>query len=449
MKKSGYALVLSGGGAKGVYHIGAWRALRELKIPIRAVIGNSVGALIAGFVAQDAFDAAEKAIGSIGLEKVVKLPGGMVKDGKLVVTRKTMDHIATIQDEIMQHQGLNTGPLRKMLNENLDEEKIRKSGMELGIATYQLSSLKPVEIFVDQMEKGHLLDYLMASASLPGFKATEIKKKKYIDGGVFNNIPFNMASERGFKKIIVIDISGLGANKRPDIEGTQTVYIKNSINMGGILDFDPEFLEDYKKLGYLDTLKVFEAVDGIDYFINADKKLYRQIDNLLDSTTVTEKIRELFHEKNKKKRDLDTRSMVRDLLPNDMKLHANLPLVLAECAAASLAIPKIEQYDFEEFISLIQEKYCEVDRQLDVLQRTLSAKKITNLVKRLARLAGDTELEDLKDTTLYEYQRVLELLLDVSRIPLPFKTLSHIFHHVAGARIFYIVLQEYFGTDRC
>ena len=46
-----YCLVLAGG-AKGVYHIGAWKALQEMDVKVNAFIGNSIGAIIAGFLAQ-------------------------------------------------------------------------------------------------------------------------------------------------------------------------------------------------------------------------------------------------------------------------------------------------------------------------------------------------------------------------------------------------------------
>ncbi|RKX97983.1 MAG: hypothetical protein DRZ90_04450, partial [Spirochaetes bacterium] len=52
MENNHYCLVLSGGGAKGVYHIGVWKALKELGIQVDAFIGNSIGAVISAFLAQ-------------------------------------------------------------------------------------------------------------------------------------------------------------------------------------------------------------------------------------------------------------------------------------------------------------------------------------------------------------------------------------------------------------
>jgi len=47
-----YCLVLSGGGSKGVYHIGGRRALRDLGVSVHAYVGNSIGSIIAAFLAQ-------------------------------------------------------------------------------------------------------------------------------------------------------------------------------------------------------------------------------------------------------------------------------------------------------------------------------------------------------------------------------------------------------------
>ena len=58
MLETEFTLILAGGGAKGAYQIGVWKALKELKIKINAVIGNSVGALNGAFIAQNDIDKA-------------------------------------------------------------------------------------------------------------------------------------------------------------------------------------------------------------------------------------------------------------------------------------------------------------------------------------------------------------------------------------------------------
>ena len=55
-----YGLVLEGGGAKGAYQIGAWKALKEAGIHIKGIAGTSVGALNGALIAMDDFEKAEK-----------------------------------------------------------------------------------------------------------------------------------------------------------------------------------------------------------------------------------------------------------------------------------------------------------------------------------------------------------------------------------------------------
>ena len=85
--KSGYCLVLSGGGAKGVYHLGVWNALRELGIEVEAFIGTSIGAVIAGLLAQGGTDSLDGLGDSITVDSIIALPETFTADGKLALGR--------------------------------------------------------------------------------------------------------------------------------------------------------------------------------------------------------------------------------------------------------------------------------------------------------------------------------------------------------------------------
>jgi NTE family protein len=218
----------------------------------------------------------EQILDDIGLDDIVDIPKELVRDGEFVLDRKNFNVLLQYRKKILKNRGLDTSPLRKKLKLYLDETKIRKSKIDLGIITYQLNELKPFEIFIDQMDEGYVIDYLLASASLPGFAATKISSNQFIDGGVYNNIPYETARRRGYKNIILVDISGLGINRRPDIKNTRTVYIKNSINMGGVLDFNKKFMRKFKKLGYLDTLHIYNRLTGWKYFIVRDDRIEKK-----------------------------------------------------------------------------------------------------------------------------------------------------------------------------
>ena len=60
-----YGLVLEGGGAKGAYQIGAWRALKEAGVKIKGVAGTSVGALNGALICMDDYENAAKYAGDL------------------------------------------------------------------------------------------------------------------------------------------------------------------------------------------------------------------------------------------------------------------------------------------------------------------------------------------------------------------------------------------------
>ena len=66
-----YGLVLEGGGAKGAYQIGAWRALKEAGVKIKGVSGTSVGALNGALICMDDLEKAEKLWANISYSQVM------------------------------------------------------------------------------------------------------------------------------------------------------------------------------------------------------------------------------------------------------------------------------------------------------------------------------------------------------------------------------------------
>ena len=55
-----YGLVLEGGGAKGAYQIGAWKALREAGVKLKGIAGTSVGALNGALICMGDLEKAER-----------------------------------------------------------------------------------------------------------------------------------------------------------------------------------------------------------------------------------------------------------------------------------------------------------------------------------------------------------------------------------------------------
>ena len=74
-----YGLVLEGGGAKGAYQIGAWKALKEAGIHIKGIAGTSVGALNGALIAMDDFEKAEKIWETIRYSRVMDVDDDLME----------------------------------------------------------------------------------------------------------------------------------------------------------------------------------------------------------------------------------------------------------------------------------------------------------------------------------------------------------------------------------
>lgn len=359
-------LVLSGGGAKGVYHIGVWKALRELGIPIKAIVGNSVGSIIGAFLVQGLDEVLEEIGSSLGLNYILDIPKELVDGGELTVDKVRSSAFRDFYRTVAENKGLNTGPLRKLLEENIREDEIRHGEIDFGVVGYNTTDMKPREIFLEDMEEGELINYVMASSAFPGFQRPEIAGKKYIDGGIYDNIPFAMAKRRGYKDIIVVDISGVGVKRRPDIEGVRTTYIKNTIDMGGVLDFDRQFLDEYSRLGYLDTMKTYGCYCGHGYFIVPDLDFEAEFHKYLDGDEGREKLIE-YGGKGMKNTRPNTVSAVKNLFPKHSRYSRRWLSVFVDCAAAATGVERIREWTYAHLIREIRKRAEDLSLSVDGL----------------------------------------------------------------------------------
>ena len=158
MLETEFTLILAGGGAKGAYQIGVWKALKELKIKINAVIGNSVGALNGAFIAQNDIDKAIRLWKNISLDKIIKIPKELINNGTFHLNSKNIPKLKELQEIFFKHKGMDTSPLKELIRNSISEEKIRKSRIDFGLITYEISNLKPVEIFLEDIPEGLLSD---------------------------------------------------------------------------------------------------------------------------------------------------------------------------------------------------------------------------------------------------------------------------------------------------
>ena len=257
-----------GGGAKGAYEAGAYMALRKCHIKPDIIVGTSIGSVNAALIAQgdikklkDLWFNTTTDIFDINTEIVDK-----IKNKKF--TNKDFELGFKYIKKIIKNKGIDTSKFFKILKDNIDEEKLRKSKVKFGLVTVKIDGkAEPIEIMIDDIPEGKVAEYILASCYLPIFKLKPIiDNKYYVDGGFYNNIPLSLAERCGCDTIYSIRIKGIGISHNKLNKNTKVINIKPKVNLGSIILFDKDSNERNMRLGYLDTLKVIKNLDGNKYY---------------------------------------------------------------------------------------------------------------------------------------------------------------------------------------
>lgn len=256
------ALVLSGGGSRGAYEIGAWQALSELGIRFHAVYGTSIGAINAGLVAQGDLEMGCALWEHINLKQIMD-----TDDEDFCV-----DHMVQRKRDVIpfllenaRHLRMDITPLENMMRQYLDERRVRASGMDLGVMTVRLPQIQPVPMRLNDIPEGQLGNWIIASAScFPIFPTRRIDQERYIDGGYFDNLPIDMAIADGADEIVAVDIHPRPTH--PEYARMPFLKLIHPLHdLGGFLDFNPRLLKRSRRMGYYDTMKAYGFFDGIRY----------------------------------------------------------------------------------------------------------------------------------------------------------------------------------------
>lgn len=362
-----YGVVLEGGGAKGAYQIGVWKAFLECGVKIKGVSGVSVGALNGALICMGNYEEAESIWKRISYSTIMKVNDEQM-DKLIKHNLKELDIKELTKDaaEMISDGGIDITPLKDLINVWVDEDKIQNSDIEFVMGTFLVSKLKEVEITAWDADKNYIKDYLLASAYLPAFRNEKLHGKKYLDGGMFNNVPLDMLINRGYKDIIVVRIYGIGLEKRVKIpEDVNVIQIAPRVDLGGILEFDSAKCSRNITIGYYDALRCILSLKGRVYYIDSrlsDENCLHYLANVADAVKMA--FLE-FYKLDYSHCSIYTRLFIEAVCPNlAVKLKLNkdwnyqdLYIALLELCAKSLRIQKYKVYTDEGLHSLIREKY--------------------------------------------------------------------------------------------
>lgn len=254
MKNGKRAVVLSGGGTKGAYEIGVWEALRELSVDFQIVTGTSIGSINGALMAMGDFEKAGQIWHNMAMGDLMQAPQRKSAlreffEGFFLLDRPRLHKLI--------EGAVDNSPFYDFVEKNIDEEKVRSSDVDYGLVTVRARDRKPYLLTKDQIPKGQMKDYIIASSSVyPVFPMHRIQDEYYIDGMYYDNLPIELALSMGAEELIVVDLHQ--KPQHPKYAGQCNIlYLTPSEDLGGILAFDHDKIESNIEMGYQDTLRKF------------------------------------------------------------------------------------------------------------------------------------------------------------------------------------------------
>jgi NTE family protein len=184
-------VVLGGGGVKGMAHAGAWRAIQEAGIGVSEFIGTSIGGLVSACLA-----------GGYGWPKLYELAHALKKPDIV-----TMNRWALLLNGIRQQSVFQGDPLRKYIKSVLPVERFDQLRTPVSMNAVDLETGTTLWFGAAGRMDLPLVDAVYATCALPLFYPPfELDGEFYVDGGVSDGLPIDLAAARGATLIIAIDV---------------------------------------------------------------------------------------------------------------------------------------------------------------------------------------------------------------------------------------------------
>lgn len=171
-------LVLGGGIARGIAHIGVLKVVEKYQIPIHCIAGTSSGAMVgAVYAAGLNIDLIEEIALRISWGRIVKIAFG--------------------RPGFISGEGL-----RELMTKYIGDKKFSDLKIPLTLVAADIKSGEPVFI-----SKGNVAKAVAASAAFPGvFAPEEIEHQTVVDGGLALNLPVEVPKQMGANYIVAVDV---------------------------------------------------------------------------------------------------------------------------------------------------------------------------------------------------------------------------------------------------
>lgn len=196
-----WALVLMGGGARGLAHIGVLEALLENDLVPPVITGTSMGAIIGGLFAAGYLPREIEEIShELSYSRLAK-----VRQAKLPIPGKLVDFflLESYQRKLIRRLGEERGDvLEESLRQLVGEVLIQNLSIRFGCNAVDLISGREVSF-----TQGPLYLALRASMAFPFvIEPARFSKMLLVDGGLLNNVPIELAKKLGAERVFVPDV---------------------------------------------------------------------------------------------------------------------------------------------------------------------------------------------------------------------------------------------------
>lgn len=262
-------LVFSGGGGKGAYELGVWKALKEMNIDryIKAVSGASIGAINAALFVQDDYERALEMWREVTLEKMVPISNSeLLKKGvALAIGSKNMNVVKKYMYNRIQHGDVPRDGAKSIIDKYIDVEKIKERKMNFYVSCTAMPEFTPEYFKVNLYEEPIIKSILLGTACLPMiYESEEIFGKCYLDGGLVDNTPIKPLYDEGCDIIIAVLLARdvkIEREKFPNAKVIEIIpsEIENKV-LEGLLNLDQEAKNRRVENGYNDTKHLLEPI---------------------------------------------------------------------------------------------------------------------------------------------------------------------------------------------
>ncbi len=286
-------LILGGGGSKGSYTAGVWKALKEAGEQFDIVAGTSIGALVGAMVTADDLDGCMAMLGGMNENAVATRPFDF--PGQSVNQPLKADQTQEFITEFTKG-GPDFNPLKTTYLKYFDFDKFKSSSIDFACMTYNFTQQADQAFFKKDMTKDNFMDELLTSASyFPAYNFTQINGDYYLDGSFAQIIPWKTGLQMGADSLTIVSLAEPGTKDDvPEDAGFR--IIRPILKLAYSVDFDGQTMVKQAEQGYLEGLKYLNRAPGYLYTFKPEDHLLIDGINKLGTSLLKRKNVELTQE---------------------------------------------------------------------------------------------------------------------------------------------------------